>query len=371
MATLSAEQVAKYLYDAGFRGEDLVKMTAIAKRESGYDPAAHRSDQPKEKLSGDMGLFQINYTNWSKIQAALGLTSKSQLFDPAINARAAKVLYDGGGLSPWSMGPGGWTKGGDPLYGTNVTTARTAVNKFLGNPGAYSASTGSTSTGQTTPRAQLEYKESNVAEPKRSYTIDDWVAPTADPEQQKTLTNLLKGFGVEYPNAPRATPQLLAYMRGMGMTVDTAEDQFNTTRENLQRRAADSAGDLAVSDQRRRRGIATSAQSRGALVSGATNTDYAEQAEDLARSQADVERGLAEGISQADMNLQTIKDSARQQALEQTIGEETSQKTEDARNKAETEAAQKALEEADLAYERQRSAEERAAQRAIDMYNAR
>lgn len=125
---LTGEQVAQIVYQAGFRGEDLVRMVGIAKRESGWNPAAHRSDQDKSKLSGDMGLFQINYVNWPLVSQALGLTSKTQLFDPAINAKAAKLLFDRSGFAPWTMGPNGWQAGGDPMKGVNVEAARQAVN---------------------------------------------------------------------------------------------------------------------------------------------------------------------------------------------------------------------------------------------------
>jgi hypothetical protein len=114
-ASLSREQVADALTQAGFTGQDLVHMVGIAGRESGYQPNAHRSDQPKSKLSGDLGLWQINYTNWPVIKNALGLTSKSQLFDPVTNARAAKVLFDRSGLSPWAAGPGGFAADGPAL----------------------------------------------------------------------------------------------------------------------------------------------------------------------------------------------------------------------------------------------------------------
>jgi hypothetical protein len=124
---LSAEQVAQICYQAGFRGADLVAMVAIAKRESSYNPSAHRTDQDPSALSGDMGLFQINYVNWNTVSSALGLTDKRQLFDPLINAKAAKVLFDRSGLAPWTAGAGGWTAGGDPFYGTNRSAAEAAV----------------------------------------------------------------------------------------------------------------------------------------------------------------------------------------------------------------------------------------------------
>ena len=377
MGALSREQVTRYLYDAGFRGEDLVKMVAIAGRESGYDPSAHRTDRPKSALSGDMGLFQINYVNWPTVQRALGLTSKEQLFDPAINAKAARVLFESAGLQPWSAGPGGWTAGGNPLYGTNVDAARSAVNTFLDAPQKYPAGGGSTSsstslgsaTSSSAPREPLTYEEPNVADPERTNTIADYKPPETDPAQQKTLTNLLQGFGIEYPNAPRATPQLLAYLRGLGVTVDTTEEQFASTRADLQRKAADKLGDLAVSDQRRRYGITNDSQSRGALVSGATNSAFARQMEDYARQQAGVETSLATGINQAERAKDTLLDQTRQRALETVLGEETNQEMTAAQRQAEIEAARRAQAESDLQYERQKAESERARQAQIALYN--
>ncbi len=87
--TITREATASYLYQAGFRGDLLWQLTAIAGRESSYQPAAHRSDVSKSLLSGDRGLFQINYI-WDKQLIAAGIIrQKSDLFDPAINARAA------------------------------------------------------------------------------------------------------------------------------------------------------------------------------------------------------------------------------------------------------------------------------------------
>jgi hypothetical protein len=128
MAALSPEQVAQVLYQAGFRGDDLVRMVAIGKRESGYNPDAHRSDVDKSKMSGDVGLFQINIgANWGTVSNALGLTDKSQLKDPLVNARAAKILFDRAGFFPWGMGSNGWEAGGDPMKGTNYGAAQQAV----------------------------------------------------------------------------------------------------------------------------------------------------------------------------------------------------------------------------------------------------
>lgn len=368
MAQLSTQEVLNHLHAAGFRGDDLWRMLAIAGRESSRTPDAHRTDQPKEKLSGDLGLFQINYTNWNTVKNALGLTDKRQLFDPAINAKAAKVLFDASGYQPWTAGPGGWTKSGDPMYGTNQREAQQAFNQFVTN-GPTIATSGATSTETADRGRQVEYIEPDVRDPQRGYTIPDYQAPTADPKQQRNLTTLLQGFGIKYPDAPRATPQLLAYLRGLGVQVDTAEDQFINVREELQRSATDRLGDLAVSDQRRRRNLANDAQRRGALVSGATNSAFARQAEDYTRDQADVERSLAQQTAAAARARDTFADQQRQAALERTLSVETQQETQDAMAQAQTEAAQRALRESDLAYERQRAAERRRAQQQVSLYN--
>lgn len=183
---LSAEQVAQVAYQAGFRGDDLVKIVAIAKRESGYDPAAHRSDRPKSDLSGDLGLWQINYTNWGKVSSALGLTDKRQLFDPVTNARAAFVLYQQSGLFPWSMAPGGWNANGNPLFGTNVEAARVAVNNaqqqgligqdFAG-AGSIMANAGATPSGASMTAARFDLpsdaKIVNIAGSFEVYAVFD------------------------------------------------------------------------------------------------------------------------------------------------------------------------------------------------------
>lgn len=388
MAVLTREQVAKLLYDQGVRGETLALMTGIPQRESSYRTDAHRTDRDPSRLSGDRGLFQINYIWDDQLKAAGIINSAADLFDPETNVRAAIYVMNSQGPAAWGAGPGGWQTGGSATYGVDMDAARRAAAAVEGNPGAYSSTPSapapSYAPAPAPPKPPAPAPEPTVEklpklpypttdrskDPERSYSIPDYKAPTADPKQQRTLTNLLKGFGIDYPKGPRATPQLLAFMRGMGMSVETAEDQFEAAREQLQLRAADAAGDLDISDQRRRRTLAVDAQRRGALVSGATNSAFARQAEDKLRAQADIERRLAEGVSEASSGLEAFKDSARQKALETVLAEETSQATTDAQMRAQTEAAQNALSESDLAYERQRQAEERAARRQIDLINA-
>lgn len=127
---LEREEVAQLLYGVGFRGEDLVAMVAIAGRESGYQPTAHRTNRDPSMMVGDFGLFQINYINDTPaFRAAIGMTDRAQLLDPEMNARAAFYLYERGGLQPWTAAEGGWSAGGEPLYGTDVDAARAAVER--------------------------------------------------------------------------------------------------------------------------------------------------------------------------------------------------------------------------------------------------
>ncbi len=130
MATLTREQAAQYAYAAGFRGNDLVTAVAIAGRESGYRTDAHRTDAPASQLSGDRGLWQINYVNDPGLMQAGIIQTRADLFDPLKNAKAAYYLYhrSNNTFAPWTAGPGGWTAGGSPTYGTDVGAARTAVD---------------------------------------------------------------------------------------------------------------------------------------------------------------------------------------------------------------------------------------------------
>lgn len=100
---LNGEQVAKYAYDAGFRGQSLINMVAIAKRESGWDPMAHNTNAGTGDNS--YGLWQINMLGslGPARRMLLGLSSNDQLFSPAVNARAAWIISGmGTNFTPWS-----------------------------------------------------------------------------------------------------------------------------------------------------------------------------------------------------------------------------------------------------------------------------
>lgn len=86
----NASQIAQVAYNAGFRGNDLAVMVAIALGESGGNVGAHN---PKGEDS--RGLWQINV-------AAHG-DRFPNLYDPASNAAAAWALFNDSGFKPWTV----------------------------------------------------------------------------------------------------------------------------------------------------------------------------------------------------------------------------------------------------------------------------
>lgn len=102
MAKLTRDQVRKLLTDAGFKknGVDTEIMVSIAFAESGGETTAHNNKPPDDSY----GLWQINMLG--KLGPArrkqFGISSNQQLFDPVINARAAKKIYDSQGLNAWT-----------------------------------------------------------------------------------------------------------------------------------------------------------------------------------------------------------------------------------------------------------------------------
>jgi Lysozyme like domain len=121
---LSGQQVAGLAFDAGFRGEDLVKVVAISKRESGWRPEAFNGNGSTGDLS--YGLMQINMRGslGPARLAQFGLSSNEQLLDPATNMNAAFRIYSASGnsLNAW----GGY-KGLSDTFGTDLGSARQIV----------------------------------------------------------------------------------------------------------------------------------------------------------------------------------------------------------------------------------------------------
>ncbi len=211
MSQLSGEQIAQVAYAAGFRGEDLVNMVAIAKRESGWKSDAHRTDRDPSAGSGDRGLWQINYIHDDNLRAAGIINSWTDLLDPAVNARAAKWVHEQAGLYAWGVGANGWEANGDPFYGTNVNEARQKVQSasergLLGQQLDYSTlgGAGSNTPGAVSSSASFaEGAPSSVQLPTDARVLEvqggqTWVA--FDVGQGLTIVYNIRGSNSDWQN---------------------------------------------------------------------------------------------------------------------------------------------------------------------------
>lgn len=120
------EGAAQAAYAAGFRGEALVTMVAIAGAESGFDSQAHNPNAGTGDNS--YGLWQINMLGnlGPERRRQFGISSDDELFDPSVNARAAYLVSGGGGkFSPWSVYKSG-------AYRKYLAQAREAVRTLIG-----------------------------------------------------------------------------------------------------------------------------------------------------------------------------------------------------------------------------------------------
>lgn len=121
---LTGEEVARLAYNAGFRGEDLVKVVAISKRESGWNTGAYNPDASTGDNS--FGLMQINMIGnlGPSRREWFGIPNNEALYDPVTNMNAAFMMYAARGNSLYDWGA---YKGEENTYNTNMAEALTAV----------------------------------------------------------------------------------------------------------------------------------------------------------------------------------------------------------------------------------------------------
>lgn len=118
MAKLTQAQVAEVARQAGM--SDPVTMSAIAMAESGGRTNAHNPIPPDNSY----GLWQINMIGsmGPSRRRQYGISSNSQLFDAATNARAAKMILDSQGLKAWTTYTSGAYKKFMPGQGSSGLT---------------------------------------------------------------------------------------------------------------------------------------------------------------------------------------------------------------------------------------------------------
>ena len=122
---LSAVEIHRLARVAGFSSEreEAVIATAVALAESGGNPLAHNDTPPDDSY----GLWQINMIGdlGPDRRRRLGLSRDEELFEPATNARAARLVFvDKGDFTPWTM----FKNGG---FQRHLDAARAAAASFV------------------------------------------------------------------------------------------------------------------------------------------------------------------------------------------------------------------------------------------------
>ena len=93
--------------EAGFSSSLSSTMAAIGLAESSGNPMAHNDNL--ETADNSYGLMQINMIDFPYYQLGtsrrkeFGIDSNEALFDPLVNMKAAKRIYDTSGLTAWSV----------------------------------------------------------------------------------------------------------------------------------------------------------------------------------------------------------------------------------------------------------------------------
>lgn len=89
----------------GWTSEEWKKLRWIIARETGStcDPSVYNGNEATRDRS--YGLLQINMRGYLEADrlARCGLTSKEQLWDPVVNLRCGRVLFELAGWDPWRM----------------------------------------------------------------------------------------------------------------------------------------------------------------------------------------------------------------------------------------------------------------------------
>jgi hypothetical protein len=100
---LPTKKILNLAQQAGFSGENAVTMTAIALAESGGRPGAHNNNASTGDNSH--GLWQINMLGrmGPERRGLFGIARNEELFDPATNARAARMVHQRQGFGAWSV----------------------------------------------------------------------------------------------------------------------------------------------------------------------------------------------------------------------------------------------------------------------------
>lgn len=131
--TLSRQQIRDLAQQAGFPENQLDMAVEVAMKESGGNPRAHNGNASTGDNS--YGLWQINMIGsmGPTRRKDFKISSNEQLFDPAINARAAKRIYDqaGGSWKPWSTADSARAALGTPNTDDNADSTGSSASGIV------------------------------------------------------------------------------------------------------------------------------------------------------------------------------------------------------------------------------------------------
>ena len=142
---LTADQMVHLLHDAGFSGEDIVKMAGISYRESGgWNPNAFNGNAGTGDKS--YGLWQINMLGGLAkdrlplVQAAGG-SKEEDLLNPEISAKVLYQMWSKSGYNPWGPYKGVSELNNVPQKALDEARAAAQQAGYLGDAG-YAAPVG-------------------------------------------------------------------------------------------------------------------------------------------------------------------------------------------------------------------------------------
>ena len=154
---------------AGFQGEDLIRMTAVAMAESSGNVQAFNNNARTGDLS--YGAFQVNMRDnlGPARRRQYGLDNNEALFDLGTNARVAKAIFDSQGINAW----GAFRDGSFQRW---MGQARTAAPSVMGSVGSTVAAAGGAvapSTALQAQELQQNLKSLNTQDTRLSTAIED------------------------------------------------------------------------------------------------------------------------------------------------------------------------------------------------------
>ena len=132
-------------------------------------------------------------------------------------------------------------------------------------------------------------------------------------------TGVLGKLRLDASNRPFYTPALMAYLRGVGMSLSQAEDTRARSRGEAQTDYQSQMDSAQRDYETGRRNTTSSLVSRGVLRSGESDRRYTEQDQANARRQNDIEAAKSNRLTAVDRAYQGVEDSLRQQTTERLL----------------------------------------------------